>query len=233
MSVGKEIRMLRKGKDWTQGELAKQSGLSLDSISRYEKGERSPTVDQLEKIAQALGVSINDILDDQGQDVQQPKQKQIESNVLTMNDAMMIPIVTDDVTACCGDGTMYAEEVTWNIVGHYPMDSSELIGYTWRTNDFCIIKALGDSMEPHIHDGDRVLFVKSPDVEVASGDFAIVLWNERLLIRAILFEDSGATLRPTNDMYGDIKAAKGDERLCILGKVLGVVPAYRKMTGLW
>ena len=89
-------------------------------------------------------------------------------------------------------------------------------------------------MEPHLQDGDRVLFAKSPDVEVVSGDFAILLWDGKLLIRGVVFPDGAKIiLRPTNGKYSDIETARGDERLCLLGKVLGVTPAYRKVPGLW
>jgi transcriptional regulator with XRE-family HTH domain len=162
------------------------------------------------------------------------KRQPIESNVATLNDAILIPVVTDDVSACCGSGNIYPDEVKWEIVGYYPMDSSDLIGYTWQTNDFCVIKVSGDSMEPHFYEGERVLFVKAPDVQVTSGDFAVMLYQGKLLLRGIIFEKDGKiVLKATNEKYKDIFVPQNSDDLCILGKILGVVPAYRKTPGLW
>ena len=177
---------------------------------------------------------IMEILQKEKRDTSGNRQVSFESNVATMNDAIMIPVVTDDVYACCGSGNIYPDEVKWEIVGYYPMDSSDLIGYTWQTNDFCVIKVSGDSMEPHFNERERVLFVKAPDVEVTSGDFAVMLYQGRLLLRGIIFEKDGRiVLRATNEKYKDIVVPKESDDLCVLGKILGVVPAYRKTPGMW
>lgn len=58
MSIGENIKMLRKEKGLTQKELAKLSGLSEVSIINYEKGRRSPSAKILYQIANGLKVSI-------------------------------------------------------------------------------------------------------------------------------------------------------------------------------
>ena len=57
--VGQEVRDLRKLKRMTIPELAAQSGLSTGFISQMERGISSPSVDALQKVARALGVSIS------------------------------------------------------------------------------------------------------------------------------------------------------------------------------
>ena len=52
-----------KLKDMTQDELSKQSGIYLSTIKKYESGERNPKPDQLQKIAEALGISVTVFLD--------------------------------------------------------------------------------------------------------------------------------------------------------------------------
>lgn len=56
------IREFREKKGLSQVQLADSSGLSLDTIGRYERGSRSPRVSDLEKIASALGCSASDLL---------------------------------------------------------------------------------------------------------------------------------------------------------------------------
>jgi hypothetical protein len=153
----------------------------------------------------------------------------IESNVATLNDAMMIPVVSDDVSACCGKGSIYAEDVKWEIVGYYPVDPNDLIGYTWQTDKFQIIRASGDSMEPRIYDGERIIFAE--ELEIENANFAVVLWDGYTLIRVVLFNSDGTvTLRSMKeDKYKDITVIPGDERFCILGKVLGIAPSIKKI----
>ena len=58
MTLGAAMRLVRKEKKLTQRDLAQRTGFSLDSISRWERGERSPTVSDLRTIADALETSV-------------------------------------------------------------------------------------------------------------------------------------------------------------------------------
>ncbi|MBY6931281.1 helix-turn-helix domain-containing protein [Clostridium botulinum] len=62
MSVGYNIKQLRKNKNLTQKQLAEKAGLAEISIRRYEKGTNEPSTKILKKIATALGVPIENIL---------------------------------------------------------------------------------------------------------------------------------------------------------------------------
>ena len=56
------IRAERARLDLSQEELAKRAGLSTVSIQKYENGDMTPGVDKLAAIAEALGVTPNDLL---------------------------------------------------------------------------------------------------------------------------------------------------------------------------
>ena len=58
VTLGEAIRLVRKGKRLTQRDLAQQTGFSLDSISRWERDERSPTANDLRMIAASLNTSV-------------------------------------------------------------------------------------------------------------------------------------------------------------------------------
>lgn len=58
MTVGDRIRKARKAKGYTQEELAKLLGVSFAMIGQYERGERNPKIETLQRIADALGVGI-------------------------------------------------------------------------------------------------------------------------------------------------------------------------------
>ena len=54
---------IRKAKGLTQTELSSKSGVPRVSIARYETGKVSPNVRVLERLANALCVSIDDLVD--------------------------------------------------------------------------------------------------------------------------------------------------------------------------
>lgn len=53
------IANLRKEKGWSQVELANESGVSREMISKYERGQAIPSVDAAKKIADAFSVSLD------------------------------------------------------------------------------------------------------------------------------------------------------------------------------
>ena len=63
-SVAKKIRNFRKIKGITQGELAKETNLSRNTIVNFETERRDPRVKDLKKIAHALDVQVEQLLMD-------------------------------------------------------------------------------------------------------------------------------------------------------------------------
>lgn len=55
------LKKIRKQKDMTQNELAQKSGVSIGTISSYESGIKSPSLLIVAKLAEALGVSIDEL----------------------------------------------------------------------------------------------------------------------------------------------------------------------------
>ena len=60
--LNENIRNLRKAKGISQEELAFDAGLNLNSISTFERGINNIKIKNLQKIAIALEVEIEDIL---------------------------------------------------------------------------------------------------------------------------------------------------------------------------
>ena len=56
-TFGARIREVRKSFGLTQEEFSKRSGISLSSIKRYEANERQPNMDQIDKMAAAVGLT--------------------------------------------------------------------------------------------------------------------------------------------------------------------------------
>ena len=55
---------IRKSKGLSQQKLANLTGLSRSTIGMYEIGKNEPNFTQLNKLADALGVSISELIDD-------------------------------------------------------------------------------------------------------------------------------------------------------------------------
>jgi transcriptional regulator with XRE-family HTH domain len=62
--IGDKITQLRKQKNWSQTELAKQISVSREAIGKYERNEALPSVETAKKIANAFGVTLDFLVDD-------------------------------------------------------------------------------------------------------------------------------------------------------------------------
>lgn len=60
--LGKNIRKIRLEKGLTQGDVCRATNMDRGYISSLESGIRNPTVINLEKIAKALNVRVNELL---------------------------------------------------------------------------------------------------------------------------------------------------------------------------
>ena len=64
VKLGEKIRNFRKSLDLSQEEMAERSLISMDFLSRIERGTSSPTSLKLTQISKALNVTPNDLLEE-------------------------------------------------------------------------------------------------------------------------------------------------------------------------
>jgi transcriptional regulator with XRE-family HTH domain len=62
----KRLRKLRLGANLTLAQLADEAKLSADAVAKIEAGERSPRLNTIASLSQALGVQISDLVDEEG-----------------------------------------------------------------------------------------------------------------------------------------------------------------------
>ncbi len=79
-NVGQHIRAAREKRGFSLRALAERSGLSINAISRIERGENSPTVSSLHQLARALEVPITEFFIDGSE----------QSTVLVRNDERLV-----------------------------------------------------------------------------------------------------------------------------------------------
>lgn len=58
---GVRLRQIRRSKDLTQETIAEATGLSVNFISLLENGDAAPSFDTIEKIAEALKVTVTEL----------------------------------------------------------------------------------------------------------------------------------------------------------------------------
>jgi transcriptional regulator with XRE-family HTH domain len=59
LNIGAKISLLRKEKNWSQGDLAKHLEASREIIGKYERGENLPSVEMVVKMAKEFGVTAD------------------------------------------------------------------------------------------------------------------------------------------------------------------------------
>ena len=58
--VGQQIKQARKAKGLTQKRLGEKLGVADSTVTLYEKGKQNLTIETLQKVADALGVTVGD-----------------------------------------------------------------------------------------------------------------------------------------------------------------------------
>lgn len=79
MTLGEKIKALRKRK-YTQEELAYRLGVHVNTVLKWEHGDRKPTADKLKALADVLGTTPSELLssDDVTQKEQPDSKKEAE-----------------------------------------------------------------------------------------------------------------------------------------------------------
>lgn len=65
--LGRRVRVLRRAKGWTQERLAKEAGVSRDSLMKLEGGVREPRPSTVRKVGEALGAEERELAEVLGQ----------------------------------------------------------------------------------------------------------------------------------------------------------------------
>lgn len=58
LDLGMRVRELRKSRNWTLEQAARQAGLARSTLSKIENGQMSPTYEALKKLAVGLEISV-------------------------------------------------------------------------------------------------------------------------------------------------------------------------------
>lgn len=161
-------------------------GLNLNTLTSNENGNRAISRKMAQKYAEAFGVSAGWILYGDEEDATKP----LEQN--SPDDECDMQIPEYDVHVSAGGGALVDHETirrTWSFSARY---LSEFLGVSH--SNLAIVEVRGDSMEPTLLSGDRVL-INLEDRQISqSGIFA-------------LFDGGGTVVKRVEKRIGDDKNA--------------------------
>jgi len=60
--IGTRIRQEREARGWSLAELSRRTGIQPPNLSRVESGKHTPSLDTIERVADALGVRVADLV---------------------------------------------------------------------------------------------------------------------------------------------------------------------------
>jgi len=107
-----------------------------------------------------------------------------------------------------------------NIEGYINLDRSLV-----SSGDVFLVRVQGDSMiEAHIQDGDFALVKPQPNAE--NGEIVVALIEDEATIKRIFKKRDLIRLEPANPKMEPIVVKKGEKKITIVGKVVGI---FRKM----
>ena len=173
----KVFKNLRKDNNLTHSELAKKLGVATSTVGMYERAQREPDFETLEKIAAFFGVNMNTLLGNNS-----------GKNPLS---GTKIPVLGK---VAAGIPITAVENI---------LDYEEISSETAASGEFVALKIQGSSMEPRMYDGDVVIVRVQSSVE--NGEIAVVMVDgSEATVKKIQFHPNGIFLKPFNPSYDPI-----------------------------
>lgn len=178
--------------------------------------------DQLEDIPQDFYTEIKNVIKENDPDAYAEEFAPTASHI---EGVRMVPVVSNIIQVSAGNGNLYPE-INWEISGYMPVPESDLMGYTWQGAKYNIITVDGNSMEPYINDGDRLLFAEG--IEAGPGEVAVVSYDNALRVKGVLQNKDGTiTLISFNKAFPDRVIDPAEHDFHVLGKALRVISSRK------
>lgn len=197
VKIGKRLKQLLRERKITQTRLSEMTGFRQSDISDWANDYHSPREEKVEKIAEILGVTIADLIED----------KQ--------------PANFDDMTG------WVKLKVIGKVPAGVPIEAveeyvSEIVVPPEHARPGCYaLEVRGNSMVPKIMDGDVVVVAPCPDPR--SGQIVVTRINSDVEVTLKKFQkDNGAILLvPENPEY-QTRILTADSNIKILGCVIAL-----------
>ena len=247
MDIGFRLDQIREDKQISKNELARLSGLSRSGLVNVLENIKSPSIDTLQKICDALGISIVSVFSDSEvknihhsgllalfENANEQAQKSAFAVLKIGQDRKIsfrnIDIELADELFSESEKPVLIIPVVGKAAAGLPIEmlqeygtSLEVSDHRIKPGDFAVI-ADGDSMiNAGINPGDRVIVRPQPSVE--NGEIALVSVGDGSTIKRFFKQNEGILLVPENDKYPPQKYPESAD-IRVLGKVVKVADSY-------
>ena len=207
------LRQLRTSRDLSQLEFSKQIRMSKSSINMYERGEREPGLETLERIADYFNVDMDYLLGKS--DIANRTHlayASVAPNLAPFPIMHKIPLIG---SIACGAPILADEHIEdyVDLPAHIKADFS--------------LTCKGDSMiNARIFDGD-IVYIRQQET-VDNGQIAAVLIDGEATLKRVRLFDDHIILEPENPMYKPLSFWNEDmNTVRILGKAVAFTSAIR------
>lgn len=179
-----------------QVELAAAIGVTKTTTNGYVLGTKVPRMDKIQKIAEHYGISVSDLLEENG--------------TKSSGAAITIPVigkVTAGVPIEAIEEVLCYEEISQSMA---------------KTGDFFGLKVQGNSMYPLLYSGEIIIVRKQDTAE--NGDIVVALLdNEDATVKRFRIINDGVILEAENEEYNSIFISQkqiANGKLKIIGKAV-------------
>jgi len=170
---GSNIAALREQKGLSRSAMADMLGVNPNKIKHIETGYQRADHEFLAKLKAVFSVSVDQLLTGQACGASQ--------NMTNSIAADFIPIPRFDIEASAGHGSLTSGE---EAVGAYTFRKSWLDRRNLKQENLAVITVTGDSMEPDLFDGDRIVVDRS-QTAIYDGRIYAVHFSDGLFVKRI------------------------------------------------
>jgi phage repressor protein C with HTH and peptisase S24 domain len=219
-NLGTRIARLRKAKGLSQTQLGTDCNWERGQarVSNYEKGLREPNLADLRTLANALDVSLMELIE--GSVTQAAEAPATYAHVPDATEYALVPQYTAHGAAGNGQLNDHVE-----VKGGLVFKRAWLSRMSLRERNLHVIYVQGHSMEPTVCDGDVVLLDESQTQARDGRIYALRKPDGELIIKRLIQSLTGGwIIRSDNEdkrAYPDQPVSDSDlEQLCIVGRVV-------------
>ncbi len=218
------IKQLARERLMTLRDLSERAQIARQTIYYWGKG-RKPDVESLQKIANALGTTVEELLD--GTVETRPVKEIVRGSPVPPG---WRPVKRIKLKFSAGGGAedvRDGEEMAEDEEGADVLYLPDSFFYKYRTDEHhCRVACVsGDSMEPTLYDGDEVIFLeeKCPEApEIRDGKLYVLHDGSGFKVKRLSrLMDGTLVVRSDNPIYKDIEIKPEDQDLVrVYGRVL-------------
>ncbi|MDW8777379.1 helix-turn-helix domain-containing protein [Streptococcus suis] len=235
------VKQYRTASSLTMEQLAEKIGKTKSTISKWEKGTRSPKIQEIEELANFFGIdpqimmfgksytpttapnSLIEQISDKVVQLTEPNQKNVlrySSELLDKQNTVENSKNTVNEPQAVYFTYNYYDQPASAGTGQYLNDVKvETIELPIEVDADFVVPIYGDSMEPEYHSGDYI-FVKL-SVDLSDGDIGVFAYNGDAYIKQLRITDQGAYLHSLNPDYDNIPIT-ADTDFRTIGEVVDI-----------